>query len=118
MRNLKEEFNKSPRHFDAYLNLVGAPLRDALAHMQQVLVRDDVATTIDMTYVHNYPALKVSAFTANNTATVFVVFDSIHAPYAIGIEGGYGLNNFQLAHNTADAASLATSKLESQIQSW
>ncbi|PUE37062.1 hypothetical protein B9Z34_12610 [Limnohabitans sp. Hippo3] len=86
--------------------------------MQQVLVRDDVATTIDTAYVHNYPALKVTAFTADNTATVFVVFDSMYAPYAVGIEGGYGQNNFQLAQNTADAASLVTSKLESQIQSW
>jgi hypothetical protein len=118
MRNLKVEFSKSTRHFDAYLNLVGAPLHNALAHMQEVLIRDDIATSVDTTYVNNYPALRVSAFTVNNTASVFVAFDALNAPYAIGIESGYGLNHFQLAHNTADAASLIASKLKSQIQSW
>ena len=33
-----------------------------------------------------------------------------------GVDGGYGINSFQLAHNTADAASLVTAKLESKLR--
>jgi hypothetical protein len=117
MRNLKEEFNNQ-RRFDAYLNLAGSPLRDALAQMQQSLERDDVATLTDVTLIQNYPALKVSAFTANRNASVFVVFDSPYAPYGVGVENGYGLNGLQTAATSAEAAALVITKLESQIKGW
>jgi hypothetical protein len=117
MRNLKEEFNH-PRRFDAYLNLAGSPLRDALAQMQQTLVRDDIETMTGITYVNNYPALTVSAFTADKNASAFVVFDSPYATYGVGVKSGYGLNGLQTATTPADAAALVITKLESQIKGW
>ena len=117
MKNFNTLFAKQ-RHLDAYLKLIDAPLPEALVQLQKDLQHLDFSTFVEPTLVNNYPALKVSATTADNTAHAFVVFDSIYAPYAVGAEGGYGLNAFQTAPNADDASALVANKLKEQILSW
>ena len=117
MLNFNNLFQKQ-RHLEAYQKLVEARLPDALANLQKELEHVGIDTSIQPTLVSEYPALKVTASTNTNNADVFVVFDSIHSPYGVGIKSGYGHNNFAQAHNADDAAELVKKQLKAQILSW
>ena len=83
---------------EAYQKLLDARLTEALGEIQQELEHVVIDITIQSTLVSEYPALKVTASSPTNNADVFIVFDSIHSPYGVGIKSGYGHNNFAQAH--------------------
>jgi hypothetical protein len=109
---------KNQRHVDAYRKLVDEPLPEALVQLQKELEHLDISTLVEPTLENNYPTVKVTASTSENSASAYVVFDSIYSAYGIGVKGGYGLNNFQQAHTAEDAAECVKNKLKSEIGKW
>lgn len=109
---------KNQRHEDAYRKLVDETLPEALVQLQKELEHLDISTMIETTLENNYPTVKVTASTTENTVSAYVVFDSAYSAYGIGFKGGYGLNNFQQAHTAEDAAACVKNKLKSEISNW